>query len=65
MLTEQNGLCAVGCGRIATTIEHDHSSGVVRGLTCTKCNIAMGLLGDDPNQLQACSDFLKKGGKQT
>lgn len=49
---EQGGVCAI-CQRKSSDgkhlcVDHDHVTGVVRGLLCGKCNSAIGLLGDDP-----------------
>lgn len=51
MLARQNGRCAI-CnrepfGRWTTFyIDHDHTTGKVRGLLCQKCNAGIGLLMD-------------------
>lgn len=54
-LSKQNGVCAV-CGNAETriihgkiccfAIDHSHITGKVRGLLCSKCNKAIGLLQD-------------------
>jgi len=51
MLEKQNGGCAI-CGGQTTNgrnlyIDHDHKSGVIRGLLCNRCNSGIGLLNDD------------------
>jgi hypothetical protein len=52
MLAAQGGCCAI-CygpptrGRERFDIDHDHSTGVVRGLLCSNCNRAVGLLNDN------------------
>ena len=51
ILEEQGGGCYV-CGkkptdRRALDIDHDHNTGKVRGLLCSKHNRAIGLMGDD------------------
>lgn len=57
ILDRQGGGCAI-CGLIPTGkgrkgikfgVEHDHVSGEVRGIACTRCNAAMGGLNDDPS----------------
>lgn len=69
MLAEQGSVCAV-CGtdkpggpRTAKTwtVDHDHETGRVRGLLCTRCNRALGLLRDDPMVLRAAIAYLEKG----
>jgi hypothetical protein len=51
ILEEQGGGCYI-CGkkptdRRALDIDHDHNTGKVRGLLCSKHNRAIGLMGDD------------------
>lgn len=54
LFEQQNGVCAI-CGKIETrictkgivqslSVDHDHSSGLVRGLLCDRCNKAIGML---------------------
>jgi Recombination endonuclease VII len=45
---EQGGLCAVCRSRPATQVDHDHKTGVVRGILCLYCNAAMGAFRDSP-----------------
>jgi hypothetical protein len=40
-------------------VDHCHTSGKIRGLLCTNCNTAIGLLKDDPNALQRAIDWVK------
>ena len=64
MLKNQNYQCAI-CGihqaqlvyRMA--VDHDHSTGKVRGLLCRPCNHAIGLLKDDPRITARASEYLK------
>ena len=69
MLSSQNGQCAV-CkseevknSRISSGklfIDHCHDTGKVRGLLCSKCNHAIGLLNDDVDLLRKAIDYLNK-----
>ena len=68
LFKQQNGVCAI-CGkpetRICTkrivqslSVDHDHSTGIVRGLLCDRCNKAIGLLYHSPELLINAIDYL-------
>lgn len=38
ILASQHGMCAGGCERIPTCLDHDHETGAVRGALCIPCN---------------------------
>lgn len=69
LLAAQAGRCAI-CGGVESAkrggsskrlaVDHDHQSGVVRGLLCQSCNTALGLMGDDPSRLLLAVEYLKK-----
>lgn len=42
------------------SIDHDHSTGKIRGLLCPKCNTALGLLRDDIKLLEKMLKYLYK-----
>ena len=42
-------------------IDHDHGTGAVRGILCTKCNAAIGMMGDSIDKLQAAIVYLRDG----
>jgi hypothetical protein len=60
-MRDQDCVCAI-CKKdnngIALCIDHDHKTGVVRGLLCNTCNRALGLLKDDPTLLQNAINYL-------
>jgi len=69
MLDAQGGCCAVcripaeasrgrNPGRLV--IDHDHITGVVRGLLCSPCNTAIGLFQDSPTLLKSAENYLLK-----
>jgi hypothetical protein len=65
MLVKQGGVCFIcgtdNWGKRMATIDHDHSTGVIRGLLCFRCNVALGLVDDDINVLSKMIDYLKGG----
>lgn len=67
MLESQNGVCAIcllpeRTKRQGTLkrlcVDHDHSTGEVRGLLCQRCNLAIGYLEDSPERLQRAVEYL-------
>lgn len=63
----QGGVCAV-CKQPERTarnhllsIDHDHETGRFRGLLCSHCNRAIGLLQDDPKIIAAAANYLLQG----
>lgn len=69
MLAAQDNKCAlcnseeVNNSRITSGklfIDHCHDTGKVRGLLCSKCNHAIGLLNDDVNLLYKAIEYLNK-----
>lgn len=52
-------ICRKSCqsGR-ALAVDHNHNTGKVRGLLCQKCNVAIGLLGDDFTLLTNAANYL-------
>jgi hypothetical protein len=63
MLGEQGGKCVCGSttGRNnaeALHVDHDHNTGLIRGLLCHRCNRAIGLV-DDPASLRALADYIE------
>lgn len=64
MLAAQGGGCAV-CGSPdwggrGPVVDHDHSLGDVRGILCQRCNVAAGMLGDDPTLAKKLQSYLEK-----
>jgi len=67
MFEEQNGVCAI-CGeteRVHTklSVDHDHVTGKVRELVCSRCNSAMGFLDDNSVKALKLANYLKKYSK--
>lgn len=43
-------------------IDHNHTTGQIRGILCSGCNSALGLARDDPSILRALADYLDARG---
>ena len=43
-------------------VDHCHQTKAIRGLLCHKCNIALGHMNDDPEQLERAANYLRNVG---
>lgn len=57
----QNHVCALGCGREAAAVDHNHTTGQVRGLLCRSCNLALGYFNDDADLMTRAINYLTQG----
>lgn len=58
LLLAQGGGCAL-CGKTnKLNLDHSHLSGVVRGILCSTCNMAIGNLGDSAEGLNRALQYL-------
>lgn len=56
----QNNLCAI-CGsvdEIRLAVDHCHNTGIIRGLLCRRCNLALGLVKDSVQTLKSMIEYL-------
>lgn len=70
ILEEQDHRCAICNGfeknickdktPLPLAIDHNHKTGKVRGLLCSNCNRALGLLKEDPNLFRRAIEYLEK-----
>lgn len=65
MLSSQGGGCkichakqAIPNNARAFHVDHDHSTGEIRGLLCQACNSSLGRFNDDPELLIRASKYL-------
>jgi Autographiviridae endonuclease VII len=66
ILAAQNGRCAIcrdsefsdSLSR-SLAVDHDHETGIIRGLLCSRCNAGLGMFRDDPALLQAAGAYLQ------
>lgn len=61
LLVAQGHKCA-SCKNPLTlgNVDHCHTSGMVRGIICHGCNIAIGHANDDPTRLRRMAAYLEK-----
>jgi hypothetical protein len=60
LLLKYNNRCAICDGVQRLSVDHCHSTGVVRGLLCGKCNGALGLFGDNLSKLTKAVEYLRE-----
>jgi hypothetical protein len=70
ILKKQGGVCAI-CGAESTiyidretrlAVDHCHKTGKVRGLLCSRCNLAISFFNDSPTVLARARRYLLKHG---
>ena len=64
LIVQQNGVCAI-CRkrekqRTRLSVDHNHETGVIRGLLCVRCNAGIGQFLDDPMLLRTAAVYLEK-----
>lgn len=71
MLHLQGGVCEI-CheeetlknrgNTVTLSVDHDHSTGQVRGLLCSSCNKGLGFFRDSPELLIVAIDYIRRYG---
>ena len=61
MLEAQGGACRICGGRHvrALAVDHCHRTGRIRGLLCSNCNTALGMMKDDPLTVARAAAYLE------
>lgn len=66
MLIAQNNNCAI-CERSLlgkkANVDHDHSTGKIREILCTRCNLGIGYFEESSDIFFKCIEYLKRHGK--
>ena len=61
MIEDQNNVCAI-CKKeidISGNVDHDHTTGKVRGILCNSCNRALGYFKDNTENLKQATLYLE------
>lgn len=61
MFDTQNGLCKICDRELPLVVDHCHTSHVIRGLLCDKCNLGLGHFQDDIERLRRAIVYLGAG----
>lgn len=65
LFEQQNGKCSI-CSVLFSgstrrpAVDHDHNTGAVRALLCSKCNTALGLLNEDISIMQSMINYVER-----
>lgn len=63
-LEAQGGGCAI-CGRARADrnrrllVDHCHTTGLVRGLLCSRCNVGLGMFAEEPERMIKAIEYLE------
>lgn len=64
MFVAQGEVCAICKEKCPTkkslSVDHNHETGIVRGLLCNRCNRALGMFQDSPMLLMRAADYLSR-----
>jgi len=59
MAEKQKNKCLICDSEEKLVIDHNHKTGKIRGLLCSNCNCAIGLLKDDSTILESAITYLE------
>jgi len=64
LIDKQNSKCAICTNQLKDThdvcVDHNHTTGQIRGILCRKCNLGIGHLQDSQEILKSALKYLKK-----
>lgn len=52
--------CSICGSKTRPMIDHDHESGMVRGILCGHCNLALGHAQEDPERLEELARYIRR-----
>jgi hypothetical protein len=61
LIDKQNGKCAICYTELdknKSCVDHDHETGIIRGILCAQCNLMLGLANDSAKTLVSAADYL-------
>ena len=62
-VASQGGRCAnKACNNPAEVVDHNHTTGDIRGILCNGCNTAAGLAQDNPAVVRGLANYLEDNG---
>lgn len=53
-------ICTICKVNTKMAVDHDHNTNEIRGWLCSKCNVALGYLQDDPDTVKRLFDYIDK-----
>lgn len=60
MKERQNNLCKICKEEAPLVVDHDHETGKVRGMLCSRCNLAVAYLEANPGWADKAIQYLEK-----
>ena len=68
LIAEAQQYCCAACGLDfgdrSIAVDHDHDTGIIRGLVHRQCNSMMGLANDSPDILERAAAYLRAQGEK-
>jgi hypothetical protein len=59
LIASQVGVCSICLSAPAEHVDHDHETGMVRGVLCFSCNAALGQFKDRPKALRRAAAYVE------
>jgi hypothetical protein len=63
LLASQDNACAIcktSFTEVKPHVDHDHSTGRIRGLLCSACNVALGFVHEDKDRVIALLAYIQR-----